>query len=264
MPSATRPPRWSRMRVVATVAVETLTAAEAGTRRAHQSRRGRALSPAHGVRRRPGARHAALPARQAQGGRPGDRACPDRSAQFDHHRPAGLCRDRPGLWRYADPHATGAAGHDRQRRPHQPAGDRRRAAFDRRADGQRALPNELFLDHPREPGSRRRAVRPRLQYAVRIQFHADAYRLAAGLSARHREDGTARGVEAWRLRHPQPPLLRRQPFARHRHRHAGVFRRRAGRFFGQHGAPCRHRRGHARAGDRHSRTCSPKACCSTG
>ena len=25
-----------------------------------------------------------------------------------------------------------------------------------------------------------------------------------------------------RLRHPQPPLLRRQPFARHRHRHAGV------------------------------------------
>ncbi len=36
-------------------------------------------------------------------------------------------------------------------RSHQPAGHRRRAAFDRRADGQRALPDELFLDHPRKP-----------------------------------------------------------------------------------------------------------------
>ena len=55
-------------------------------------------------------------------------------------------------------------------RPHHAASDRRRAAFDRRADGQRALPHVLFLDHPRKPGSRRRPVRPRLQHAVRIRI----------------------------------------------------------------------------------------------
>ncbi len=49
------------------------------------------------------------------GRRPGHRACADRSAQFDHHRPAGLCRDRHGLWRHADPPRQGAAGHGQQR-----------------------------------------------------------------------------------------------------------------------------------------------------
>ena len=86
-----------------------------------------------------------------------------------------------------------------------------------------------------------------------IELDADAYRLAAGLSARHREDRAARCVEAGRLRDPQPSLFRRQPFARHRHRHAGVLRGRARRLLRQHRASRRHRRGDAGPRHRHPR-----------
>ena len=116
------------------------------------------------------------------------RAGADRPAQFDDAR-AASAMSRP-CWTTATCASNGKSGerHGKGSRSHQPAGHRRRAALHRRADGQRALPHELFVDHPREPGSRRRPVRPRLQHALRERLDADAYRLAAGLSARHRKD----------------------------------------------------------------------------
>ena len=102
-------------------------------------------------------------------------------------------------------------------------------------------------------GPWRRLFDKRLQHAVRERIDADAYRLAARLSARHREVDPARRLEAGRLRHPQPPLFRRQPFARHRHRDAGLPRGRTGRLLRQHGAPRRHRRGDAGPDHRRAR-----------
>ncbi len=141
------------------------------------------------------------------------------------------------------------------------AGRRRRAALDRRADGQRALPHVLFLDHSREPGSRRGAVRYAVPHAVRIRFDADAYRFAARLPARHREVDPAGCLEAGRLRDPQPSVFRRQPLARHRHRDAGVLRGRTGRLLRQHRAPRRYRRGDTRPDHRRAGHVSPRACC---
>ena len=45
------------------------------------------------------------------------------------------------------------------------------------------------------------------------ELDPDAHRFACGISARYREDSSARRMEARRLRHPQSPLFRRQPFA---------------------------------------------------
>ena len=113
------------------------------------------------------------------------------------------------------------AGQPRRGRSDHAAGDPRRLRDHRRGDGPRPLPDVLLLDHPREPGPRRRPLRHRLQHALRVGVDADAHRLDPGLPARHRGDARGWRVVRGRRRRPQPPLLRVEPHARPRHRRAG-------------------------------------------
>ena len=138
--------------------------------------------------------------------------------------------------------------HDRRHanRSDHPSGHRRRAALHRRADGQRALSHVLFLDHPREPGPWRGSVRPRLQHALRNRIlrrciSARCQAICAASRSRSRSTPGSPGdcVD------PQSPVLRREPFARHRHRHAGLLRGRARRLLRQHRPSRRYRLGDA-------------------
>ena len=136
-------------------------------------------------------------------------------------------------------------------RSHQPAGHRRRAALHRRADGQRALPHELFVDHPREPGSRRRPVRPRLQHARRSTRRRCISARCRAICAASK----AVPLDAWKPgdcvihNHPISAPATRPTSASSCRSSTG----RACRLLRQHRAPCRHRRGDARPRHRHPR-----------
>ena len=116
--------------------------------------------------------------------------------------------------------------------------------------GHVALPHVLLVDHPRIPGPRRRALRYRVQHPVRVGVDPAPHRITAGLPRRRREGGAGELGGRGR-RHPQPPLLRFEPLARHRGRHPHLLPRRAGRLLGQHRPPPGHRGRHAGTHHRH-------------
>ena len=154
------------LRVIATVAVDTLRLPKLakGGRKIRRRPYSIAAAPCSTVARR-SRRRAMSAASCSRTIRSPDRRWSSSTIPRPSCRPAML---RP-CWNTATCASSGKSGerHGETSRSHHAAGHRRSPAFHRRADGQRSLPHELFVDHPREPGSRRRPVRPRLQHALR-------------------------------------------------------------------------------------------------